>query len=203
MMLDGDYGEVPQTLKGPIDTIFQSSQSLAVIVEDFLSVSRIEQGKMKYDFTNFDLCALVNEVISENKPSVEKKGLVVSATVCPESVNVHGDRGKLKQVIGNLLDNSVKYTQKGSITVSLSSNKEKRKAVLTIKDTGVGIKPETIPYLFQKFSRAEDASKFNILGTGLGLYVAKEMIKANGGKVWVESPGEGKGATFFVEFPTI
>jgi signal transduction histidine kinase len=91
MMLDGDYGEVPQTLKGPIDTIFQSSQSLAVIVEDFLSVSRIEQGKMKYDFTNFDLCALVNEVISENKPSVEKKGLVVSATVCPDSLSTIGD----------------------------------------------------------------------------------------------------------------
>jgi len=67
----------------------------------------------------------------------------------------------------------------------------------------VGIKRETIPNLFQKFSRAEDASKNNILGTGLGLYVAKEMLKAHGGKIWVESEGEGKGSAFFVELRTV
>ncbi|MEK7574901.1 MAG: ATP-binding protein [Patescibacteria group bacterium] len=203
LMIEGDYGEIPQKLQEPIDTIFQSSKSLAVIVDDFLNVSRIEQGKMKYDFTTFDLCALANEVVMEAQPAIEKRALTISATVCPEPTNVSGDRGKIKQVIGNILDNSIKYTPKGSIALSLTSDKAARKILLTIKDTGVGIRPETIPHLFQKFSRAEDASKVNILGTGLGLYVAKEMIKAHGGRIWVESPGEGKGSTFFVELAMV
>ena len=199
MMIEGDYGEVPTSLKEPVDTIYQSSQSLVVIVEDFLNVSRIEQGKMKYDLTDFDFCALVNEVVGEARPIIEKRGLNVSTTICPSPVNVHGDRGKLKQVIGNLFDKSMKYTPKGSITLTLESDKTNKKVLLSIKDTGVGINSETIPHLFQKFSRAEDASKVNILGTGLGLYVAKEMIRAHGGRIWVESEGEGKGSTFFVE----
>ncbi len=199
MILEGDYGEVPQNLRETIDTIYQSSKSLAVIVDDFLNVSRIEQGRMKYELTTFDICALVNEAVNEAKPNIEKKGLAVSVSLCPEPINVRGDRGKIKQVIGNILDNAAKYTQKGSINVSLVSDKAKGQATLAIKDTGVGIRPETIPHLFQKFSRAEDASKFNIFGTGLGLYVAKEMIKAHGGRIWVESFGEGKGSTFFVE----
>ena len=203
MMLEGDYGEVPTGLKEPVDTIYQSSQSLVVIVEDFLNVSRIEQGKMKYDFSTFDFCALVNEVVNEARPIIEKRGLNVSATICPAPVNVSGDRGKLKQVVGNLLDNSMKYTPKGSISLTLESDKTNKKVLLSIKDTGVGINAATIPHLFQKFSRAEDASQANILGTGLGLYVASEMIKAHRGKIWVESPGVGKGATFFVELKLV
>jgi signal transduction histidine kinase len=227
LMLEGDYGEVPQNLKEPISIVAQSSQSLSVIVEDYLNVSRIEQGKMNYDFTVFDLNVLAGEVVNEMKPNIEKKGLTISLEVSPEPANIQADIGKIKQVIGNLVDNAVKYTPavnvgdaqsagqspsptstagytpKGSIAVSLDLNKPDKKVTLKIKDTGVGVRPETIPHLFKKFSRAEDASKANILGTGLGLYVAHEMIKAHGGRVWVESEGEGKGATFFVELATV
>lgn len=203
MVLEGDYGDLPRPFKGPLDTIYQSSKSLAVIVDDFLNVSRIEQGRMKYDLTTFDLCRLINEVANEIRPTIENKGLKLSVTTCSDAVNISGDYGKLKQVILNLLDNSSKYTQKGSITVSLVPNRDEKKVLFMIKDTGVGIRASTIPHLFQKFSRAEDASKVNILGTGLGLYVAKEMIKAHGGKIWVESEGEGKGATFFVELKLV
>ncbi len=200
LIMEGDYGEVPKQLSEPIETIFKSSQSLVVIVEDFLNVSRIEQGKMKYDISIFDLNALAQEVAMEMKPTIEKKGLGITLSLASESVNVSGDRGKVKQIIGNLLDNAIKYTPKGGIEMGLVSEKDKGLVRIAIKDTGVGIKPQTMPYLFKKFSRAEDASKFNILGTGLGLYVAKEMIKAQGGKIWAESEGEGKGSTFFVEF---
>lgn len=203
LMLEGDYGEVPKNLAEPIDTIFKSSQSLAVVVEDFLNVSRIEQGQMKYDFTDFDFSMLVKEVVGEMKPNFDKKELAVSVSGCDLPVLIHGDRGKLKQVVGNILDNSIKYTPQGSIVVSQISDAIAGKVMLSIKDTGAGIKPETISHLFQKFSRAEDASKFNILGTGLGLYVAREMLKANNGRIWVESEGEGKGSTFFIELKLV
>ncbi|MEK7169674.1 MAG: HAMP domain-containing sensor histidine kinase [Patescibacteria group bacterium] len=198
MMTQGDYGVVPDNLKEIIQTISDSSNALMVVVQDFLDVSRIEQGKMKYDFSVFDLSKLTYDVANELSPNIERKGLRSKLEIEP-NINVYSDIGKIRQVIQNLIDNALKYTQKGYITVSLK--KAGNSALLTIRDTGVGIKPEVLPKLFQKFSRAEDASKANILGTGLGLYVAKQLIEAQNGKVWAESEGEGKGSTFMVELP--
>jgi signal transduction histidine kinase len=198
MIRDGDYGEVPERIKGTVDIIFESSNALVTIVQDFLDVSRIEQGRMQYDFSVFDLSKLTYAVAEALAPNVEKKGLRVKLEIEPNTI-VEADAGKMRQIIGNLIDNAIKYTSRGHIIVSLK--KMGTVARLSVKDTGVGIKPETLPKLFQKFSRAEDASKANVLGTGLGLYVARLLIEAQKGKVWAESEGEGKGATFFVELP--
>lgn len=201
LILEGDYGRVPKNIQEPIETIFQSCQSLVTIVEDFLNVSRIEQGRMKYDFTDFDIVELVRQVITELRPSINKKGLRIVTSLPEERIMVNADVGKIKQVIGNLVDNATKYTKEGSLTIALEYNGISKKVLFTISDTGVGISPETLPKLFQKFSRAEDAAKANILGTGLGLYVAKELLKAHEGRIWAESAGVGKGSTFFVEMP--
>lgn len=198
MILQGDLGAVPEHLKGTINTIFESSNALTVVVGDFLDISRIEQGRMKYDFTVFDLSKLVQGVGEELAPVVERKGLRIQLQIEPDII-VHADAGKVRQVVGNLIDNAVKYTPQGSVKVKVM--RIDGKARLEVSDTGVGIKPETLPKLFQKFSRAEDASKANILGTGLGLYVAKKLIEAQSGTIWAESEGERKGSTFFVELP--
>lgn len=176
----------------------ESSSSLAVLVDDYLNVSRIEQGSMKYEFSDFNLGDLVNEVANEQRPSIEKKGLKLEVKMDGGAM-IHADRGKIKQVIINLLDNSVKYTPAGQITIALA--KQDGKARLSVKDTGAGIKPETMAHLFQKFSRVSDASKYNLFGTGLGLYLASELLKAHHGKIWGESEGDGKGFTFFVDLP--
>lgn len=199
-ILQGDFGPVPDNLKPPTEVIMQSSSSLAVLVDDYLNVSRIEQGKMNYEFSDFNLADLVNEVANEQRPSVEKKGLKLEVKVDGGAM-IHADRGKIKQVLLNLLDNSMKYTPAGTIIIAL--NKQDGKARLSIKDTGAGIKPETMVHLFQKFSRASDASKYNLFGTGLGLYLASELLKAHHGKIWVESEGDGKGSTFFVELSMV
>ncbi|MDO8594963.1 MAG: ATP-binding protein [bacterium] len=196
MVREGDYGAVPENLKTVIDTIYDSSDALTVVVQDFLDVSRIEQGKMKYDWSDIDFSKLVEDVATELRPNVEGKHLRLQISIEPKLI-VHGDAGKLRQVIENLIDNALKYTPKGYIEVSLRRDGEK--ARMSIRDTGVGIKPEVIPKLFQKFSRAEDASRANLLGTGLGLYVARQLIEAQRGTVRAESGGEGKGSTFIVE----
>lgn len=198
MILEGDYGPVAENVKKPIETISQSSGALAIIVQDFLDVSRIEQGRMKYEFSDSDVSVLVTEIVAELRPNIEQKGLTLSLTT-EEGVMVHADTGKLRQVIGNLIDNSLKYTPKGSISVTV--RKTGTNAEIIVSDTGVGIKPETLPKLFQKFSRAEDASKANILGTGLGLYVAKQLIVAQKGTIEAASKGDGAGSTFTVRIP--
>ena len=200
MMRDGDYGEVPARIKGTVDIIFESSNALTTVVQDFLDISRIEQGRMQYDFSVFNLSELTYSVAELLTPNVERKKLLIKLEIEPNIV-VEADAGKMRQIIGNLIDNAVKYTSRGHIIVSLK--KLGTVARLSVKDTGVGIKPETTSKLFQKFSRAEDANKANILGTGLGLYVAKKLLEAQKGRIFAESEGEEKGSTFFVELNTV
>src|SRR5574343_320743 len=203
LIMEGEMGVIGDEVKNAVKRIFDSSKTLANVVDDYFNISRIELGTMKYTFTVLNLKEMVESVIAELGPTIDKSGLKFSFTTDPsdpkERFMVRADRDKLKQVITNLLDNSLKYTSKGSIEAHLSKNVSDIKIMFQIKDTGVGIAPEVMPKLFAKFVRAGDASKQNIYGTGLGLYVAKEIMSAHKGHVWAESDGEGKGSTFIVE----
>ncbi len=203
MLLDGDFGTIDKPeIKDAIDKIYTSTQSLVVLVADYLDVSRIEQGRMQYDFTNFDMRQLVDTVGTELEPNIQRAKLTYQFDYNPhEKFTVNADIGKIKQVIGNIIDNAIKYTPKGGIHVWLAKNG--KRILLTISDTGVGIRPDVLPRLFEKFTRAPDASKTNIMGTGLGLYVARKMIEAHGGRIWAESPGAGKGSSFFIELEAL
>lgn len=203
LILEGDMGKITEETRGAIGRIFESSNTLTSIVDDYLNVTRIELGTMKYAFETIDLKTLIEDVIAELKPNIDKSTNVkflFGAENAGTDYRITADRDKLKQVIANLIDNSLKYTPKGSVGVSLSFNRAKHKFVFMIKDTGIGIAPETLPHLFAKFSRASNANKTNIKGTGLGLFVAKEIVVAHHGTIRAESMGEGKGSTFVVEF---
>jgi hypothetical protein len=142
-------------------------------------------------------------VYAEQKPNIERKGLAAKFTAdTAGSFLVRADSGKIKQVVNNLIDNAVKYTPKGSIGIALEHRPDDRTIRLSVTDTGVGIPPGVLPYLFTKFGRAKNASRVNISGTGLGLYLVKEIMKAHRGHAWAESDGEGKGASFHIEFYT-
>lgn len=199
MIFEGDYGEVPKVMIDPIKRIFTSTQSLVQIVGDFLDVSRIELGTMKFNFTDFDLKCLVSQIVEDLKPNIEISKLEFKFEAPDEKFPLHGDETKLKQVFNNLIDNSLKYTKKGSVHVSL--NKEGDRYIFKVQDTGIGMEKELIPKLFDKFTRASNANEANVIGTGLGLYVAKQMVEKHNGKIWAESEGEGKGSTFVVEIP--
>jgi len=200
MLLEGDFGELPEKISNPIQTIMKSCQNLVNIVADFLNISRIEQGKMIYEKSVFDIAELAKEVANELKPNVDRAGLSLEIEI-PDgfSAKVNADRGKIKQVIGNVMDNAIKYTPHGSIKVS--AFEEHGKAKIAVKDSGIGIDPNEINKLFNKFSRTKDANKTNATGTGLGLYVAKKMMEAQQGDIKVSSEGSGLGSTFTIELP--
>lgn len=200
LVLDGSYGKVPVTIREAVDKMYQASQSLVVMVEDFLNVSRIEQGRMKFDLSKTDLNDLVEKVIAEQSMSVERAGLKLSfSTDQQPSYIAVVDTGKIRQVITNLIDNAIKYTPKGSISVRLGKDLRRRKIIISVADTGMGIDKEIAPTLFGKFTRAKEANKVNVIGTGLGLYIVKEIVNGHHGRAWVESEGKGRGSTFFVE----
>lgn len=200
MLLEGSYGKLSKDVTGAVDAIFQSSQRLVTVIEDFLNITRIELGKMKYEMSEFDIKDLAKQLVADYKQVANKKGLEISFDAKNKGkFMVYGDIGKISQVISNMIDNSIKYTPSGSVTISTVQNKGFIQ--VRVKDTGVGLKAEEINKLFKKFVRADDAGKVNISGTGLGMYVAKQIIEAHDGRIFAESEGKGKGSTFILELP--
>jgi signal transduction histidine kinase len=115
---------------------------------------------------------------------------------------IYMDAAKIREVISNLIDNALKYTEKGSVEVILE--RHDRMVRVTVADTGMGVDPKTISHLFSKFIRgSKEASKMNVAGTGLGLYVGKSFIEAHHGRIWIESEGVGKGSKFIIELPIV
>lgn len=201
LILEGDMGILPSEAKDAVGRIYDSTNTLTSIVDDYLNITRIELGSMKYAFETIDLKVLVEDVIAEVKPNIDKSPIkfTFEAENSGTDYRITADRDKLKQVIANLIDNSLKYTPSGSVSVSLGVDRTKHKFVFNVKDTGIGIAQETMPHLFNKWSRAKNANKTNIKGTGLGLFVAREILTAHHGSIRAESPGEGEGSTFIVE----
>jgi signal transduction histidine kinase len=202
LIVEGSFGEVPKKFEEPLYRVVESGKRLSLMIDDFLNVTRIEQGRMTYHNDRLNLGNLLEIVFQELRLSAEKKGLAFTISYpSGEPVWIVGDEGKLKQIFSNLIDNSIKYTQKGAIAVTLRRLDTHHAAIVEIKDTGIGISAEDQEQLFHKFSRATNANDANVYGTGLGLYIAKEIIRAHRGWIHVSSPGVGKGSTFSVEIP--
>ncbi len=198
MLLEGDYGSLAGNTREIIDRVFQSTQHLTKVVEDLLNVSKIEQGGMKYEMAPFDVAKVCKEIATNQAIVAQGKGLKVEF-VCDEkdTYKVNGDEEKLRQVFINLIDNSIKYTKEGSVTVSVTKPHAKS-ILIAIRDTGMGMTPEIKAQLFQKFSRG-DGGKVNTGGSGLGLYLAKQIVEAHKGRIWIDSAGKDLGSTFSVE----
>lgn len=200
LILEGDLGKVNDEVTDAVSKIFASSKTLASVVDDYLNISRIELGTMKYNFVPIQLNQLVESTIGELKPNFEKEGVAYSF-VCDttKSYTVSADPDKLKQVIANLIDNSIKYSPKGTVRIEVTADTEKKTVRFTVSDNGIGMSPVTLGKIFNKFTRADQANRVNIRGTGLGLYVAKDIVGSHKGKIWAESDGEDKGSRFIFE----
>jgi signal transduction histidine kinase len=202
MLSEGSFGKIPEKAKEPLERIETSAKRMALAVEDYLNVSRIESGNMKYELADFNLKDEIERICDDVRPTALKSGLVLLfRTNLQSKAIVHADVGKTVQMAHNLINNSVKYTKKGSVTVFVRDDVSKKQVYVDVIDTGVGMSQDTIDILFQKFSRAEGASKVNTTGTGLGLFVAYKMATAMSGDITAHSEGEGKGSRFTLTLP--
>ena len=204
MVLEGSYGEIGMKVREAVGKIFESSARLATVVEEFLNVTRIELGTLKYDFVPTDFKEMIKGVIDEEMPTVTAHKLSIHFEVDGTgSTKVSADNVKLRQVVTNLIDNAIKYTPEGSIAIRLTLGLPGNRLRFSVHDSGIGIPKESMVHMFEKFSRAQNAIHRDTAGSGLGLYVAKEIMKAHKGTIWAESEGEGKGSTFLVELESI
>jgi len=206
MMLEKIYGDPPQKMKKPLENIYASNERLIRLVNDLLNVSRIEAGRMKVEKEKVAIENIVFSVIEELKNTVKEKGIYLKTEKSQKALpQVSIDRNKIRQVIMNLIDNAIRYTNKGGITVGIKNSEsvsaQAGKIQIIIKDTGEGMTKEEINHLFESFSRGKAGTRFWTEGAGLGLYVAKKFVDMHNGKIWAESPGKEKGSTFYIELP--
>jgi signal transduction histidine kinase len=199
MIKSGDFGQLNKKQKEPMDKVSESSERLVQLVENMLNVSRIEAGRIQFNFSDIQLENLVKSVVDELTTKAKLKSLRLNLKLPSEPLpKLKLDEEKMRQVIMNLIENSIKYTDQGSVSVELRREGENIK--FSVVDTGAGIKKEDMGKLFQKFSRGTGATA-SMEGTGLGLYVARQMVEAHKGKIWAESEGEGMGSKFCFTLP--
>ncbi len=202
MLLEGSFGKLPQKAADAIERIGESSKYMSTSVEDYLNVSRIQAGNMKYEYSDVNICKLLEDITDELRQPAVKKGLLLTLKKnCSIKGLVNVDVGKTRQIIHNLINNAIKYTPEGSIKVSARDIANPSRVFIDITDTGVGMNPHTIEKMFEKFQRADNANGVNSSGTGLGLYIARKMAEDMGGSITATSEGEGKGSTFTLELP--
>jgi signal transduction histidine kinase len=200
MILEGDFGKLSDKQIGPINKVYASNERLIDLVEDLLNISRIESGRLRFTYKVMDIEPLISSVFEELQTSAKEKGLeFVYKKPAKRLPDVNMDEEKIRQVIMNITDNSIKYTKQGKVEIELKQNGEFIE--YTVKDNGMGIKKEDLPNLFKKFSRGTGTSLIHTEGTGLGLYVAKQMAEAHQGRVWAESDGPDKGSLFTFQIP--
>ncbi|OGI90485.1 hypothetical protein A2911_02795 [Candidatus Nomurabacteria bacterium RIFCSPLOWO2_01_FULL_40_15] len=196
-MLDGTFGEISPEIKKRAEQGLESDNMGIETVDLVLSVANMQKGVVKYDMKEIDLKEIIFKTISEKKITVEAKGLKMETEIKPDTYHVSGDAFWLKEVINNLIENSLKYTKEGTITVGLEKTSGKVK--FYVKDTGIGITEEDKKNLFTEGGRGKDSVKVNVDSTGYGLYSVKLIVDAHKGRVWAESEGMGKGSQFYVE----
>jgi signal transduction histidine kinase len=202
-ILDGTYGELPGHLEDPIRTIFSQSTLMAVFINDYLNVSRIEQGKMEYRFVPVNLLQTVEDATKELRGAVADRGLTLTMEPTEDRPMVWADPDKLTQVLTNIMDNAMKYTLKGSITISLKRMQKEGKVRVIVADTGIGMDEATLHAVFSKFTRGDNAKQINSTGSGLGLFIVKTFIEAHHGTISIESDGIGRGSRFIIELPLL
>ncbi|HEX5269723.1 MAG TPA: response regulator [Gemmataceae bacterium] len=172
------------------------------LVDDLLDVSRIARGKIELRRERIDLAALVREAAEDRRAVVEGNGLTLDAAVPRGPLWASGDRTRLAQVVGNLLQNSAKFTDPGGrVAVRLSEDREAGRAVIEVEDTGVGIAPDLLPRVFEMFTQAESTLERGRGGLGIGLSLVKGLAELHGGRVAAASDGPGRGAAFTVWLP--
>jgi len=202
-ILDGTFGETNDEIRKRAAQGIESDDTGIKTIDLVLNAANMAKGTVKYDMKPLDFGELVKKGSEDKVIAAKSKGLSLETNIenNPSGYNVLGDVIWLKEVINNLIDNSIKYSKEGKINVSLKRAADK--IIFSVKDTGIGITEEDKKLLFTEGGRGKDSVKVNVDSTGYGLYTVKLIVEEHKGKVYAESEGPGKGSTFTLELPAI
>ncbi|HEY9690924.1 MAG TPA: ATP-binding protein [Oculatellaceae cyanobacterium] len=197
-----------KTVSRAIETIERNTRSLAQLIEDVLDVSRIIRGKLRLNVRSVKLIPIIEAAIETIRPAADAKNIQIECFLDAAVPPILGDANRLQQVVWNLLSNAVKFTPQSSrvevrLLLSTDTEMQGNSAQIRVSDAGIGINPDFLPHVFDRFSQADSSTTRAHGGLGLGLAIVRHLVELQGGTVKAESAGEGLGATFLVNLPLI
>ncbi|HEY8825870.1 MAG TPA: ATP-binding protein [Candidatus Limnocylindria bacterium] len=198
LMLDGLDGEMTAQQQTDLFRVAQAADNLLGLINGLLDLAKIEAGKMELNIEEVNISEVTDEALELVRPHADEKGLQVRAVIPQGLANVWADRARVRQVLANMLANAVKFTERG--TVSVSATAAEGWVTVSVADTGVGISPEAQAYVFDEFRQADSSTTRRYGGTGLGLAISKRLVTLHGGRIWVDSE-VGRGSTFHFTLP--
>ncbi|HVL67406.1 MAG TPA: MASE1 domain-containing protein [Vicinamibacterales bacterium] len=201
LLRHGGAGLDPNLARG-LEAIDRNARVQVQLVEDLLDMSRIISGKLRLDLHPVDVAEVVNDAVGAVLPSIEAKQIRLTREVEAGVAVVRGDAGRLQQVLWNLLSNAIKFTPPGGV-IQVSLRRAGDSVVLAVSDSGEGIAPEFLPYVFDRFRQGDASTTRSHGGLGLGLAIARSIVEMHGGTIRAASGGKGHGATFTVDLPLI
>ncbi|MDQ6619771.1 MAG: ATP-binding protein [Pseudomonadota bacterium] len=192
----------PEELQRGVEAIERNARVQTQLIEDLLDMSRINSGKLRLDVQPVQPISFVEAALETVRPAADAKGIRIDSALDPKAGPIAGDPGRLQQVVWNLLSNAIKFTPKeGKVQVVLE--RVDSHIEIAIADTGIGIDPDFLPHVFERFRQADGSSTRQHGGLGLGLAIVKHLVELHGGTVDVYSAGDGRGATFRVLLPLL
>jgi len=197
LILDGLEGDVTPEQRQDLEIVHNNGMELLRLIDDLLDLAKIEAGRVTVDLSTISPSVLVEEVVMNMRTNAAEKGLKIEYTI-PDTIEpVKMDAGKVRQILLNLVGNAIKFTEAGSITVSIEQSPAE--SVFSVTDTGIGISPEQIDVIFDRFHQIAPGEA-NAAGVGLGLTISKRFVEMHNGRIWVDSE-PGKGTTFSFSIP--
>lgn len=183
-----------------LDTIERNARIQSQLIEDLLDMSRITSGKVGLDIQPVEPIFVIEAALETLRPAADAKGIRLGKLLDPDAGPISGDPSRLQQIVWNLVSNAIKFTEKNG-TIQVLLQRVNSHVEISVSDTGVGIKPEFVAHVFERFRQADASTTRRYGGLGLGLSIVKNLVELHGGTVQVRSDGEGKGTTFTLQFP--
>jgi len=190
----------PADLERGLDVIDRNARAQVQLIDDLLDLSRVITGKVRLDLQQVSMIEVVQRTMHSVEPAAAAKGIRLKAILDPAPAMVSADSGRLQQILWNLLSNAIKFTPKGG-QVQVLLQRVNSHIELSVSDTGIGISPEFLPHVFERFTQRDSSASRSFGGLGLGLAICKQLVELHGGTIRASSQGPGLGATFLVELP--
>ncbi len=200
VLLEGLDGDLNERMEEDVRLIRESGRHLRELIGDILDMSKIEAGRMEMRYEDVDLRQMANDIMATAQPLAQQKNLDMYLDLDDAVTTVRADRTRIRQVLWNIMGNAIKFTDKGS--VSLSMRDEGSHVLVAIRDTGIGIKEENIPIVFEQFRQIDGGLNRAASGTGLGMPITRKLVELHGGDIWIESV-YGQGTTFLFTLPYV
>ncbi len=198
VLLEGLDGDLNERMEEDVKLIRSSGDHLRGLIGDILDMSKIEAGRMDLRYEIVDVAAMAKDVVATAAPLAQEKRLFVHLDIDEAIIPIQADRTRLRQILWNIVGNAIKFTEKGSVTVSLQA--QSNELICSVRDTGIGIKEDQIATVFEQFRQIDGGLNRAAGGTGLGMPITKKLVELHGGEIWVESV-YGQGSTFIFTIP--